>query len=210
MIQELKSSYGNQFEEALLKEIAQVGTFKEVPAGQKLIDIGEYIKGMPLLISGVIKVLREDPEGDELLLYYLEQGDTCSMTMSCCIGQTRSEIRAVAETDARLIMIPVRKMEEWIANYRSWRNFVFESYNTRLNELLQTIDSIAFMNMDERLVNYLREKRRVNEDDVIRNTHQEIAYDLHSSRVVISRLLKKLEQMGKIELHRNHIKIKEL
>ncbi len=210
MIQELKSSYGRQFEEALINEIAQVGTFKEVQAGQKLMDIGEYIKGMPLLISGVIKVMREDSEGDELLLYYLEQGDTCSMTMSCCIGQTRSEIRAVAETDARLIMIPVRKMEEWIANYRSWRNFVFESYNNRLNELLQTIDSIAFMNMDERLVNYLREKQRVNEDRIIRNTHQEIAYDLHSSRVVISRLLKKLEQMGKIELHRNYIKIKEL
>lgn len=210
MIQELKSSYGRQFEEALINEIAQVGTFKEVPAGEKLMDIGEYIKGMPLLISGVIKVMREDPDGDELLLYYLEQGDTCSMTMSCCIGQTRSEIRAVAETDARLIMIPVRKMEEWIAKYRSWRNFVFESYNNRLNELLQTIDSIAFMNMDERLANYLREKRRVNEDDIIRNTHQEIAYDLHSSRVVISRLLKKMEQMGMIELHRNYIKIKDL
>lgn len=210
MIQELKSSYGRQFEEALINEIAQVGTFKEVQAGQKLMDIGEYIKGMPLLISGVIKVMREDAEGDELLLYYLEQGDTCSMTMSCCIGQTRSEIRAVAETDAKLIMIPVRKMEEWIANYRSWRNFVFESYNNRLNELLQTIDSIAFMNMDERLVNYLREKQRVNEDRIIRNTHQEIAYDLHSSRVVISRLLKKLEQLGKIELHRNYIKIKDL
>jgi CRP/FNR family transcriptional regulator len=210
MIQELKSSYGRQFEEALINEIAQVGTFKEVQAGQKLMDIGEYIKGMPLLISGVIKVMREDPDGDELLLYYLEQGDTCSMTMSCCIGQTRSEIRAVAETDARLIMIPVRKMEEWIAKYRSWRNFVFESYNNRLNELLQTIDSIAFMNMDERLANYLREKRRVNEDDTIRNTHQEIAYDLHSSRVVISRLLKKMEQMGMIELHRNYIKIKDL
>ena len=210
MIQELKSSYGRQFEEALINEIAQVGTFKEVSAGQKLMDIGEYIKGMPLLISGVIKVMREDPDGDELLLYYLEQGDTCSMTMSCCIGQTRSEIRAVAESDARLIMIPVRKMEEWIAKYRSWRNFVFESYNNRLNELLQTIDSIAFMNMDERLANYLREKRRVNEDDIIRNTHQEIAYDLHSSRVVISRLLKKMEQMGMIELHRNYIKIKDL
>ena len=130
--------------------------------------------------------------------------------MSCCIGQTRSEIRAVAETDARLIMIPVRKMEEWIAKYRSWRNFVFESYNNRLNELLLTIDGIAFMNMDERLANYLREKRRVSEDDIIRNTHQEIAYDLHSSRVVISRLLKKMEQMGMIELHRNYIKIKDL
>jgi CRP/FNR family transcriptional regulator len=210
VIQELKSSYGRFFEEGLINEIAQVGTFKEVPAGEMLIDIGEFIKGMPLLISGVIKVMREDADGGELLLYYLEQGDTCSMTMSCCMGQTQSEIRAVAETDAKLIMIPVRKMEEWISKYRSWRNFVFESYNSRLNELLQTIDSMAFLNMDERLINYLREKSRVNEDDIIRNTHQEIAYDLHSARVVISRLLKKLEQMGKIELHRNHIKILDL
>jgi CRP/FNR family transcriptional regulator len=126
------------------------------------------------------------------------------------MGQSRSEIRAVAETDARLIMIPIRKMEEWTAKYRSWRNFVFESYNSRLNEMLQTIDSIAFLNMDERLVKYLKDKARVNQDQTIRNTHQEIAYDLHSSRVVISRLLKKLEQMGKIELHRNYIKILDL
>lgn len=210
MIQELKDSYGQQFEEALLSEIAQVGTFKEVQAGHKLMEIGEYIKGMPLLVSGAIKVMREDSDGDELLLYYLEQGDTCSMTMSCCMGQSKSEIRAVAETDARLIMIPIRKMEEWTAKYRSWRNFVFESYNNRLNEMLLTIDSIAFLNMDERLVQYLREKARINQDDTIHNTHQEIAYDLHSSRVVISRLLKKLEQLGKIELHRNYIKILDL
>ena len=210
MIQELKESYGNLFEEALIDEIAQVGTFKEVPAGHKLMEIGEYIKGMPLLISGVIKVLREDPDGDELLLYYLEQGDTCSMTMSCCIGQAKSEILAIAETDAKIIMVPVRKMEEWTAKYRSWRNFVFESYNNRLNEMLLTIDTIAFLNMDERLVNYLQEKARVNQDSIIRNTHQEIAYDLHSSRVVISRLLKKLEQMGKLEIHRNYVKILDL
>lgn len=210
MIQELKASYGNLFEEDLITEIAQVGTYKEVPAGHKLMEIGEYIKGMPLLISGVIKVMREDPDGDELLLYYLEQGDTCSMTMSCCIGQAKSEIRAIAETDAKLIMVPVRKMEEWTAKYRSWRNFVFESYNNRLNEMLQTIDTIAFLKMDERLVNYLREKARVNQDSIIRNTHQEIAYDLHSSRVVISRLLKKLEQMGKLEIHRNYLKILDL
>lgn len=210
MIQELKASYGNLFEEALINEIAQVGTYKEVPEGHKLMEIGEYIKGMPLLISGVIKVLREDPDGDELLLYYLEQGDTCSVTLSCCMGQAKSEIRAIAETDAKLIMIPIRKMEEWTAKYRSWRNFVFESYNNRLNEMLHTIDTIAFLNMDERLVNYLREKARVNKDSIIRNTHQEIAYDLHSSRVVISRLLKKLEQMGKLEIHRNYLKILDL
>ncbi|MDC6353116.1 MULTISPECIES: Crp/Fnr family transcriptional regulator [Robiginitalea] len=210
MIRELRERYGNQFEEPLLEEIAEVGVLRQVAAGDKLLEIGEYIKGMPLLLSGVIKILREDGDGDELLLYYLEQGDTCSMTMSCCMGQTRSEIRAVAETDARLIMVPVRKMEEWTARYLSWRTFVFSSYNQRMNELFQAIDSIAFKNMDERLVGYLREKMRITNEPIIRNTHQEIAYDLHSSRVVISRLLKKLERMGKIELHRNHIKILDL
>lgn len=207
MIQELKTSYGHLFEDVLINEILQVGTYKEVPAGFKLMEIGSYVKGMPLLVSGVIKVLREDKNGDELLLYYLEKGDTCSMTMTCCMGQTKSEIRAIAETDTKLIMVPVQKMEEWTAKYKSWRNFVFESYHNRLNELLQTLDSIAFDNMDERLLNYLKEKARVNDEQIIHNTHQEIAYELHTSRVVVSRLLKKLENLGKIKLHRNNIQI---
>ena len=210
MIQDLKEQYGKIFEEDLINEIVQVGTFKEVPEGYKLIEIGDYLRGMPLLISGVIKILREDEDGDELLLYYLEKGDTCSMTMACCMGDTKSEIRAIAETDAKLIMVPIKKMEEWTTKYKSWRNFVFNSYHERLNELLSTLDSIAFQKMDERLIGYLKEKARVNQDDIINNTHQEIAYDLHSSRVVISRLLKKLEQMGKIKLHRNYIKILDL
>jgi CRP/FNR family transcriptional regulator len=210
MIQDLKEQYGNIFEEELINEIVQVGTFKEVPEGYKLIEIGDYLRGMPLLISGVIKILREDEDGDELLLYYLEKGDTCSMTMACCIGDTKSEIRAIAETDAKLIMVPIQKMEEWTIKYKSWRNFVFNSYHVRLNELLSTLDSIAFQKMDERLIGYLKEKARVTNDDIIHSTHQDIAYDLHSSRVVISRLLKKLEEMGKIKLHRNFIKILDL
>jgi CRP/FNR family transcriptional regulator len=210
MIQNLKEQYGTIFEEELINEIVQVGTFKEVSEGYKLIEIGDYLRGMPLLISGVIKILREDEDGDELLLYYLEKGDTCSMTMACCMGDTKSEIRAIAETDAKLIMVPIKKMEEWTTKYKSWRNFVFNSYHERLNELLSTLDSIAFQKMDERLIGYLKEKARVNQDDIINNTHQEIAYDLHSSRVVISRLLKKLEQMGKIKLFRNYIKILDL
>lgn len=207
MIEELKKSYNHLFEDALINEIVQVGTFKEVPAGFKMMEIGSYVKAIPLLVSGVIKILREDTNGDELLLYYLEKGDTCSMTMTCCVGQTKSEIRAVVETDAKLIMIPVQKMEQWTANFTSWRNFVFESYHNRLNEMLHTIDSIAFDNMDQRLLNYLKEKARITQNKVIENTHQEIAYDLHSSRVVISRLLKKLENIGKIKLHRNYIQI---
>ena len=207
MIEELKKSYNHLFEDALMNEIVQVGTFKEVPAGFKMMEIGAYVKAIPLLVSGVIKILREDTNGDELLLYYLEKGDTCSMTMTCCMGQTKSEIRAVVETDAKLIMIPVHKMEQWTATYTSWRNFVFESYHNRLNEMLHTIDSIAFDNMDQRLLNYLKEKARITQSKVIENTHQEIAYDLHSSRVVISRLLKKLENFGKIKLYRNYIQI---
>ena len=207
---DLKSSFESVFELPLLEEIEEVGVPLQFQEGQKIMEIGEYVKGMPLLISGVIKILREDDDGDELLLYYLERGDTCSMTMACCLGDTQSEIRAIAETDVSLVLVPIRKMEEWISKYRSWRNFVFESYHNRLNELLSTIDGIAFMNMDQRLIEYLREKVRINQSNTVQNTHQEIAYDLHSSRVVISRLLKKLEHLGKIKLHRNSIEVVNL
>ena len=210
MIQELKNNYGHLFEDALLNEINQVGTFKEVPEGFKMMEIGDYVKAMPLLVSGVIKILRKDTDGDELLLYFLEKGDTCAMTLTCCVAQTKSKIRAIAETDSKLIMIPIKKMEEWSEKYKSWRHFVFESYNNRLNEMLETIDSIAFLKMDERLLKYLVEKVRISKNNTIHKTHQEIAYELHTSRVVISRLLKKLETLGKIELNRSYILIKDI
>ena len=210
MIQELKNNYGHLFEDALLNEINQVGTFKEVPEGFKMMEIGDYVKAMPLLVSGVIKILRKDTDGDELLLYFLEKGDTCAMTLTCCVAQTKSKIRAIAETDSKLIMIPIKKMEEWSEKYKSWRHFVFESYNNRLNEMLETIDSIAFLKMDERLIKYLVEKVRISKNNTIHKTHQEIAYELHTSRVVISRLLKKLETLGKIELNRSYILIKNI
>ena len=210
MIQELKNNYGHLFEDALLNEINQVGTFKEVPEGFKMMEIGDYVKAMPLLVSGAIKILREDTDGDELLLYFLEKGDTCALTLTCCVAQTKSKIRAIAETDSKLIMIPIKKMEEWSEKYKSWRHFVFESYNNRLNEMLETIDSIAFLKMDERLIKYLVEKVRISKNNTIYKTHQEIAYELHTSRVVISRLLKKLETLGKIELNRSYILIKDI
>jgi CRP/FNR family transcriptional regulator len=170
-------------------------------------EIGQYIKSMPLLVSGVVKILREDNDGNELLLYFLEDGDTCAMSLVCCMGNTQSEVRAVAETKSKVVMLPVEKMEEWMSRYKSWRNFVLTTYQSRLNELMETVDSIAFLNMDERLLKYLKEKVRVTKKNTIYNTHQEIAYDLNTSRVVISRLLKKLENMGKVKLHRNYVKI---
>ncbi len=207
MIQELKENYGHLFEDALLDEISRVGTFKEIPEGFKLMEIGQYVKSMPLLVKGAIKILRDDDDGDELLLYFLEQGETCAMTLSCCLGETKSEIRAIAELDTKLIMIPIEKMEEWTTKYKSWRHFVFQSYHSRLMELLETIDNIAFRKMDERLLKYIHDKVNIIKTDEIRSTHQEIAYELHTSRVVVSRLLKTLENQGKIELNRNNIKV---
>ena len=210
MEEELKKAYHFIFEEELIKEIADVGYLKVVAGGEKIIEIGDYVKMMPLLIDGAVKILREDKEGDELLLYFLERGDTCAMTLSCCLGETRSEIKAVAERDTKLIMLPIEKMEEWTAKYKTWRHFVFESYHTRLTEMLDTIDNIAFLNMDQRLMKYLQDKAKVNQHEIVKNTHQQIAYDLHSSRVVVSRLLKKLEGEGKIKLQRNSIEVIQL
>ena len=210
MLDTLKENYGYIFEEKLIEEIAQVSKILDFKEGDVLIDFGDYIKKMPLLLQGAIKISREDFDEGELLLYFIEKGDTCAMTMACCMGATKSEIRAVAETDGSVIMIPVEKMEEWLGKYKSWRNFVFTSYNNRLKEMLSAIDNLAFMNMGERLLNYIYEKAKINKTNQILNTHQEIAYDLNTSRVVISRLLKVLENEGKIRLNRASIEVLQL
>ncbi|UUV21571.1 Crp/Fnr family transcriptional regulator [Paenimyroides aestuarii] len=203
----IKETYGSVFEKDLLDEIVSVAQLVEFNEGDVLIDIGKYIKTMPLLIRGAIKIMREDFDTGELLLYFIEKGDTCSMTLNCCLGDKKSEIRAVAENNGMVAMIPVNKMEEWLAKYKSWRAYVFESYNNRFNEMLAAIDNIAFMNMNERLLNYLHEKSKINQSNIISKTHQEIAYELNSSRVVVSRLLKALENEGHIKLNRNTIEL---
>lgn len=202
---ELTEAYSSIFEPKLIEEIAGVANIVDFNEGDYLIEIGQYIRQMPLLINGAIKILREDRNEGELLLYFLEKGDTCAMTLACCLGDTKSEIRAIAETKGTVAMIPVVKMEEWLGKYKSWRNFVFSSYNKRLSEMLSAIDNLAFMKMDERLLNYLKDKAKVNQSLTIANTHQEIAYELNTSRVVISRLLKALENEGIIKLNRNTI-----
>ena len=210
LLDTLTEHYGFVFEPALLREIAQCGQLKKVVAGQQLMDIGEPITQMPLLLSGAIKILREDDKGDELLLYFIERGDTCAMSFSCCMGGAKSEIRAVAETDSEIIMIPVNQMEQWMGAYKSWQQFILDSYQARMKELLHTVDTLAFLRMDDRLLKHLQDKAKVTGDDHIHATHQEIAYDLHTSRVVISRLLKKLENEGKISLNRNDITVIDL
>jgi len=197
------------FEEELIKEICQVGLIKNVAEGTQLMSVGQTIKHMPIVVSGSLKVMTEDNDGEELLMYYLEFGDTCAMTLNCCSKSAESSVSAITEAPSEIMLIPVEKIEEWMVKYSTWRNFVLESYNTRMNEMQEAIDNLAFHNMEERLTKYLRDRAMVMRNGELKITHHQIANDLHSSRVVVSRLMKKLEKEGVIKQSRNQVEVLE-
>ncbi len=195
------------FERELVKEIYDTAQTMSVPAGTTILDYGQTIRQIPIITEGSVKVLREDEEGHELLLYYVNANESCAMTFTCCMEHSLSEIKAVAEDDVTFMAVPVNVMDSWLVKYPSWKNFVMRTIRVRFNELLNTIDNIAFQKLDERLVNYLKEKVKATGSTLLNLSHQEIASELASSRVVISRLLKKLENDKKLLLYRNQIKI---
>ena len=199
------------FEPSLIKELLDISSFVEVKSGDIILDIGETVRQIPIVIKGSVKVSRIDEEGKELLLYYVNPKESCAMTFTCCMQQFPSEIKAVAEEDVEMLMIPIKVMDEWLVKYPSWKAFVMKTIHLRFNELLKTIDQIAFQKLDERLISYLKGKAKATHSTLINLSHQQIADELATSRVVISRLLKKLENDKKILLYRNQIKLlKEL
>ncbi len=201
----------NTFEPALLKEMYQFGVTKNFKEGDVIMDYGKYIRMMPIVIKGTIKVFRMDENGNEILLYYLSSNESCSMAYSCCIEAKKSEVKAIAEEDVELLAIPQIKLDEWLCKYPSWKNYIMRSFNDRFLELLKSIEIIAFHKLDERLISYLKEKQRLSGSSVIKASHYLIADELSTSRVVVSRLLKQLENDKKIILYRNEIKLlKEL
>ncbi len=200
-------SFEGIFEPALIKEIYQFGDIKYFKEGDVIMDYGKYIRMMPLIIKGTIKVFRLDETGREILLYYLSSNESCSMAYSCCVEAKKSEVRAIAEDDVELIAIPHIKLDEWLCKYPGWKNYIMRSFNERFLELLKSIESIAFHKLDERLTAYLKEKQRMSGSSVIKASHYLIADELATSRVVISRLLKQLENDKKIILYRNEIKL---
>ena len=201
----IHDSIGYLLEEELIQEINRVGQIRTTTIDEILINVGDAITSIPIILSGSIKISRENDNGDELLLYYIEGGDTCAMTLQCCVRQMKSEIRATSMEDSVLLMLPTEMMELWMHKYKSWREYILQSYHVRLTELMETIDAIAFMRLDERLLKYLTDQAKLLGSLEIHHTHQQIAEDLHSSRVVISRLLKQLEIKGIIILKRNKI-----
>ncbi|RED97419.1 Crp/Fnr family transcriptional regulator [Marinoscillum furvescens] len=198
---------GNGFEKELVAEIKNIGRSKRVSSGGVVVSADLGSEEIPLVLSGLLKLLRKDDQGNELFLYHLQSGETCAMSITCCLEGKTQDITVVAEEDSQLWMIPMHTVDRWIQRYKSFRKFVFRSYQERFDELLGALDGIAFLKMDERLMKYLLDLKQASGSFVIKKTHQEIAKELNTSRVVVSRLLKQLERDDKIEQHRNRIEI---
>ncbi len=198
------------FEKDLQDQIAAVGEIKEFEPGDMLMKTGQNIRSTMLVLSGLIKIFREDEEGNEFFMYYLQPGQACALSMVCAIKQETSQIMAKTVTNSEVIAIPLTYMDQWMANYKSWYHFVISSYRDRFEDMLQTIDHIAFRNMDERLVFYLKQHQAITKSNMLGNSFTEIAQELNSSREVISRLMKKLAEKGMIKQHKSHVEIVNL
>lgn len=197
----------NIFEPALLEKIEQHGKLMSFKAGDVIMEPGKYIKMVPLLLKGSVRILRVDANGNELFLYYLTEGQSCAASMSIFFSEKQSNIKAIAEEDSEVIGIPTEQAIAWFNEFASWRRFVMQTMERKFDELIQTVDNIAFTKTDERLLNFLQTKAKNLQSTTITITHQEIANELSTSREVISRLLKQLEKDGKLKLGRNKIEI---
>ena len=199
-----------QFEPELMEILDTNAIERSFHGGEEIVRTGQYIKSTVLVLSGRIKIYRQNDEGSEFLIYYLGPGEACAVSLICALQSQTSEITAKAVEDTEVLMLPVQLMDELMIKFKSWSHFVIQTYRNRFDEMLTVIDNIAFKNMDERLEFYLKRSKSASGNLVVNLTHQEIADDLNSSREVISRLLKKMEQLGKIKLNRNSIEMIDL
>ena len=204
---EIKDSVKDLFEPELVEEILQVGKLKTAQEGETVINVGQPIVFMPIVLEGILKVSMIDDNGKELLMYYLNASDGCAMTFTCCMQETKSEILVVAEEETQMWMIPIEYMDQWMSKYPTWKYFVMRTMQNRFYEMLKALDMVAFNSLDTRLLTYLAEKSKNTGKTVLNVSHEQIANDLASSRVVISRMLKKLENEGRVLLYRNQIKL---
>jgi CRP/FNR family transcriptional regulator len=192
-------------EKELLAEIDMVSTLLELETGESILAEGEYIKSFPMVISGSLRVVRLSDEGNELLLYYLKGGEICSMALTCCMSLQKSRIKMIAEEDSVAITIPVNMPDRWMSEYKSWKEYMMYSYKHRFDELLDAIDAIAFMKLDERLLRFFEDRFSSTGRTIFTGTHQDIATQLNTSREVISRLLKNLENRNLLITERNSV-----
>ncbi len=203
----LKKQFDGKFSKELLDVLEKNGTLLQVYEGEHIISRGDVIKNIPIILDGTAKIVRTDDSGEEHILFYLTEGDACTSTFSICNDFKTSEVDFISETDAKILMIPLKLMDILTKNYQEWRYYVCQNYNARVKEFLQTFDGVIFKKMDQRILDYLKEKSKVLNTNTLHITHQEIANDLSTSRVVVSRLLKQMEKDGILNLYRNRIEL---
>lgn len=196
-----------EFEPALVELIEKEALPKTFSSGEIIMRSGQFIKSAVLVLEGSIKIYRENEDGAEFFMYFLAPGQACAVSLICAIQSQASEVMAIAEEDTTVLMVPIQLMDKLMNNYKSWYQFVIQTYRGRYEEMLSVIDHIAFHNMDERLEFYLKRFAKQSGKNIIEISHQQIANDLNSSREVISRLLKKMEQRKLVKLNRNMIEI---
>jgi CRP/FNR family transcriptional regulator len=197
-------------ESSLIDEIISVADIRTLGAGELLMRTGQNIRATLLVMEGLIKIYREDDQGNDFFMYYLDAGKACAVSLACALGQETSGLMARAVTNSTVISIPVQNVNEWMGKYKSWAQFAVETYRERFDELLQTIDHIAFRNMDERLIFYLKRHQKQFNTTQIDLPFTEIAQDLNSSREVISRLMRKLSDKGVVRLMGTHVEMIDL
>lgn len=209
ILDQLRHNFSS-FEPGLREELATQSKVRTFSAGETLMKPGQYFKSSMLVTLGRVKVYKQGQDGGELFMYYIEPGQACALSMICAARQEQSELLAVAMEETGIIAVPVALMDELMMKYRSWNHFVLETYRNRFEELLSLVDHTVFKGLDERLEFYLVNQQKALHTDELRMTHEEIARDLGTSRVVISRLLKHMEQSGRIVLSRNAVNLKNL
>ncbi len=196
------------FNPKLIEEIISHSIEKEIPKHTEILREGQYIKVIPLVLNGLIKVFTRFEE-KELLLYYIKPNESCIMSFSAGINNQQSKIFALTEEDTHLLLIPVEKLSLWTKDFPDFNTLFFTQYNQRYSDLLDTINSILFEKLDKRIFDYLNEKVRLTQKNPLKISHRQIANELGTAREVISRLIKKLEQEGKVIQSGNSIEIIE-
>ncbi len=190
----------------LLDEIAKYTRAKHIARDEVLMQLGDEIVFAPYVLKGVLRIVRQDNEGKEIFLYHLYPGQICAMAINCCQTRKKSMVKAIAEDDTDLMLIPVNMVEEWM-KYPEWKTFVNSTYGTRFTELMEVIDLIAFSNMDKQVLHYLQERARAANTKALFITHQQIADELHTHREAVSRLLRTMEDKKLVKLGRNVIEL---
>ena len=195
------------FQSDLVKEIENSGNLKHFEAGDTIVNMDSYIKHIPVVISGSMKVIRTEEDGREILLYYLTPGESCIVSILAGMKNETSKIKAIVEEDAEIILIPADKAKEWVRKYPEWTDFIFNLYQKRFVELLEVVNSVAFQKIDTRLLHLIKQKTQLYQSKEISVTHQQLADELGITREATSRVLKQMEKENLLILSRNKIEL---